>query len=213
MRNRFRALAWLALASLAPLLLAAARPALTVHEAVLRSDPAADATAVATLPPETTLTVLERLGGWYRVEAEAGAGWLRLASLRFPSESQREAESSVDTLLGMMRIGAGPAGASSGTTTGVRGLDANAITSASPDEKEMEKLEAQASTADAGRALAAAAKLVAVEIAYLEPVAPPEPVARTRPKAASGSGEKAGKAEERCYGDGCDPDIPFLGGG
>jgi hypothetical protein len=210
MRNRFRALAWLVLALLAPLLLAAARPALTVHEAVLHSDPAADAAAVATLPPETALTVLERLGGWYRVETEAGAGWLRLASLRFPSETQREAESGVDTLLGMMRVGAGPAGASSGTTTGVRGLDANAITSASPDEKALEKLEAQASTADAGRALAAAAKLVASEIAYLEPVAPPEAVARPRPKAASSSG---GKAKESCYGDGCDRDLPFLGGG
>ena len=40
MRNGFRILAWLSLALVTPLLLADARPGLTVHETVLRSDPA-----------------------------------------------------------------------------------------------------------------------------------------------------------------------------
>ncbi|MDX1594241.1 MAG: SH3 domain-containing protein, partial [Gammaproteobacteria bacterium] len=69
MRRATRILAWLLLALVAPLLLADARPALTVHETVLRSAPAGDAGEVATLPAETDLSVLERRGGWYRVES------------------------------------------------------------------------------------------------------------------------------------------------
>lgn len=216
MRNGFRILAWIPLALVAPLLFADARPALTVHEAVLRSDPASDATPVATLPAETDLTVFERLGGWYRVEAGAGAGWLRIASLRFPSAMQGAGESGVDSLLSLMRVGPGAAGGGSSTTTGVRGLDANDLSSASPSEAQIEKLEAQASSADAGRTFAAAARLGAISVAYLEPAELDESLleqtrsARSSREVESGSG---GKAEETCYGDGCDPDIPFLGGG
>ncbi len=214
MRNGIRVLAWLSLALLAPLLLADARPGLTVHETVLRSDPAGNAAEVATLPAETELSVFERLGGWYRVQADAGAGWLRLASLRFPSDQQRAADSGVDLLLNSMRTGT--YAGSTGTTTGVRGLDANDIDNASASEAQLEKLEGMASSADAGRAFATQGNLKPVEIAYLEPAGEADQALLEQTRGARSQGEieaekKAG--EGACYGDGCDPDIPFLGGG
>ena len=202
MRNGFRVLAWLALALATPLLLADARPGLTVHETVLRSDPAGNAAEVATLPAETELSVFERLGGWYRVQADAGAGWLRLASLRFPSPELGAADSGVDLILNSMR-------------TGVRGLDASDIDNASASEAQLEKLETLASSADAGRALAAAGNLKPVDIAYLEPAGQVDEALldQTRSVRSQAEIEAAEKAEkETCYGDGCDPDIPFMGG-
>ena len=213
MRNGFRALAWLALVVAAPLLLADARPGLTVHEAVLRSDPAGNASEVATLPAETELSVFERLGGWYRVQADAGAGWLRLASLRFPSTELGSADSGVDLILNSMRTGT--YAGSSGTTTGVRGLDASDIDNASASEAQLEKLEGLASSADAGRAFAGEGKLKPVEIAYLEPAgeADEELLEQTRSARSQAEVEAVKKAEEEtCYGDGCDPDIPYMCG-
>ncbi len=214
MRNGFRILAWLSLALVTPLLLADARPGLTVHETVLRSDPAGNASEVATLPAETELSVFERLGGWYRVQADAGAGWLRLASLRFPSPELGAADSGVDLLLNSMRTST-YAGSSSGTTTGVRGLDASDIDNASASEEQLEKLETLASSADAGRALAATGKLEPVDIAFLEPAGQVDEalLKQTRSVRSQAEIEAAEKAEEEtCYGDGCDPDIPFMGG-
>ncbi|MDX1594848.1 MAG: SH3 domain-containing protein, partial [Gammaproteobacteria bacterium] len=189
-----------------------ARPALTVHETVLRSAPAGDAGEVATLPAETDLSVLERRGGWYRVESGSGAGWLRLASLRFPSSGQAEAESGVDSVLTMMRIGPGTGGASSSTTTGVRGLDGNTIASASADREEVEKLESLGRSAEHGRALAKAGKLEAVDVDYLEMAELDEGLLE-QTRGARSETEKKSADEETCYGDGCDSDIPFLGGG
>jgi len=211
-----RIVAWLSLALAATLLYAAARPALTVHETELRGDPAGNAVSVATLPAESEITVFERKGGWYRVESEAGAGWLRLASLRFPSTLQRESDSGVDLLLNSMRTGTYAGKASSGTTTGVRGLDGSDIDSASPSEAQFEKLEAQASSADAGRAFAAATNLEPVSIAFLEPAAEADATlleqTRSTRSASEVEASKAKAKEDACYGDGCDPDIPFMGG-
>jgi hypothetical protein len=203
MRNGFRILAWLSLALVTPLLLADARPGLTVHETVLRSDPAGNAAEVATLPAETELSVFERLGGWYRVQADAGAGWLRLASLRFPSPELGAADSGVDLLLNSMRTST-YAGSSSGTTTGVRGLDASDIDNASASEEQLEKLETLASSADAGRALAAAGKLEPVDLAFLEPAGQVDEalLKQTRSVRSQAEIEAAEKAEgvetERC---------------
>ncbi len=214
MRKGCRVLAWVALALVAPLLLADARPGLTVHETVLRSDPAGDAVAVATLPAETELSVFERLGGWYRVQADAGAGWLRLASLRFPSTAQRQADSGVDQLLNSMR--SGTYAGRSGTTTGVRGLDANDINNASANESQLEKLEGLASTPDAGRAFATAGGLQPVTVAQIEPAREVDKalLKQTRSVRSKGEIEASEKAKrETCYGDRCpDSDIPFLGG-
>ncbi len=216
MTKWLRFVIWLPLALVTTLLYADARPALTVHETELRGDPAGNAVSVATLPAESEITVFERKGGWYRVEAEAGAGWLRLASLRFPSTLQRESDSGVDLLLNSMRTGTYAGGASSGTTTGVRGLDGSDIDSASPSESQIEKLEAQASSADAGRTFAAATSLEPVSIAFLEPAAEADATLLEQTRSTRSTSEveasKAKAKEDACYGDGCDPDIPFMGG-
>ena len=222
MHRHLRVAAWLTLAMAAPLLFADARPGLTVHETVLRAKPAGDAAEVAKLPAETELAVFERKGGWYRVESTPGAGWLRLASLRFPSTSTSDAVSGVDLLLNSMRTGSAPVGAaSSGTTTGVRGLDASDLASASPSEGQVEKLEGYASNADAGRKFAAAAGLGAVDVAYLEPGEVDAALLEQTRQARSAQERERSEnrpaieapADKPCFGTGCDPDIPFMGGG
>jgi hypothetical protein len=201
------------LALLAPLLYADVRPGLTVHETDLRGKPSSSAASIATLPSGSELTVFERKGGWYRVEAEAGPGWLRLASIRFPSTARTEADDGTDEVLSMMRIGPGSGAMSSSTTTGVRGLDGASIQSASPSEEQLERLEGLAGTSESGRALAEKGELEAVDIGYLE-MAELDETLLEQTRSARTEEELRGpeRPKDDCYGDGCDPDIPFLGG-
>jgi len=213
MRKGIRVLAWLSLGLVAPLLFADARPGLTVHETELRGDPSGSASSVATLSSGSHVTVFERKGGWYRVEADAGAGWLRLASIRFPNTAQQQSDDGTDSVLSMMRIGPGAGVASSSTTTGVRGLDGASIQQASPNEEQVEKLDALARNAETGRALAEKGELEAVDVDYLEMAELDETLleqtrsARTEEELQGPQGDG-----DECYGDGCDPDIPFMGG-
>ena len=112
----------------------------------LKQEPASDAATVATLPENTAVDALERKGGWTRVKAGAGEGWVRMLALRFggaPPPSRARAASS--QLFNVARTG------TSGTqvTTGVRGLDAEQIANAQPNPAELAKL--QGFAADRGR--------------------------------------------------------------
>ena len=211
-RGWYRILALLSLALIAPWLYADVRPGFTVHETELRGEFSGSATSLATLPSGTHLTVFERKGGWYRVEAEAGTGWLRLASIRFPNTAQQQAGDSVDDVLSMMRIGLGSGVASSSTTTGVRGLDGTAIQSASPSKEQIEKLDAQARTAVSGRKLAREAKLKSVNVEYLEMAELDQTLLEQTRNARTAEELGIKPAKEGCNGDGCDPDIPSSGG-
>jgi hypothetical protein len=214
-RRWFRITAWLPLVLIAPLLHADTRPGLTVHETELRGEPSASASSVATLPSGAQLTVFERKGGWYRVEADTGAGWLRLASIRFPNTAQQQAEGGAATMMSMMRIGPG-ADVDDGprsTTTGVRGLDGASIDNAAPDEEQIAKLEALARTAETGRALAEEGKLAPVDVDFLE-MAELDETLLDQTRSARTEEELRGpeRKVEDCYGDTCDSDIPYLGG-
>jgi len=64
-------------------LVAVAEPATVIRAAELKQAPATDAATLATLPENTAVDALERKGGWTRVKAGAGEGWVRMLSLRF----------------------------------------------------------------------------------------------------------------------------------
>ena len=144
-------------------LLAWAEPATVIKATELKQEPASDAATVAALPENTALEALERRGGWTRVKAQAGEGWVRMLALRFGGAgTPKPGASGVSQLFSVARTG------TSGTqvTTGVRGLDADQIASAQPNPAELAKLEQFAADRSRAERFAAQGKLDAKSVDY-----------------------------------------------
>jgi SH3-like domain-containing protein len=141
-----------------------AEPATVIRDTELRQAPATDAAVLAPLAENAKVDSLERKGGWTRVRAAGGAeGWVRMLLLRYAGTGEaKQGDSGIVQLLNVARSG------SSGTqvATGVRGLDAEQIAKAKPNEAELKKLQGYAASAEAAADFAAGADLRARKVAY-----------------------------------------------
>lgn len=152
----------LALLLLFPLL-AYAEPATVIRATDLKREPATDAATVASIAENTAVDALERKGGWTRVKAPAGEGWVRMLALRFGTAATvKTGSSGLTQLFNVARTG------TSGTqvTTGVRGLEAEQIAAAQPNPAELAKLERFAADRAAAEKFAADGNLAAKALDY-----------------------------------------------
>ena len=142
-------------------LVAAAEPATVIRATDLKQAPATDSATVAALAENTAVDALERQGGWTRVKAASGEGWVRMLSLRFGGAA-RPGDTGLSQAFNVARTG------SSGTqvTTGVRGLDADQIAAAQPNPAELAKLQGFAADRNAAASFAAQGKLDAKPVDY-----------------------------------------------
>jgi len=156
--------------ALAPLLLALALPALaatpvapapvqagtTTRQAELRASPAPESKLLQTLPANTKVTVLKRIGGWYQVRHQPATGaaldgWVRMWLLRFsaPPAGGSALKQNVAVLQ------SGRSGSTYTTaTTGVRGLSEEDLKNAKPNPQAVAALEQLAVTPDDARTFA-----------------------------------------------------------
>jgi len=143
-----------------------ADPATLIRATELKRAPATDAETVAQLAAESAVDALERKGGWTRVKAAAGEGWVKMLSLRYAGAgAAKQGDSGLAQLFNVARTG------SSGTqvTTGVRGLDEQQLAGARPNAAELAKLGGYAARPAAAAAFAAEGKLEAQPVAYSKP--------------------------------------------
>lgn len=144
-------------------LLGHAEPATIIRATDLKSQPATDASTVAQLPENTAVEALDRQGGWTRVKAAAGEGWVKMLALRYGSAgSAKKGDTGLVQMFNVARTG------SSGTqvTTGVRGLDEEKLANAQPNPAELEKMEKFAAQRNAAAGFAAKGKLSAQQVDY-----------------------------------------------
>lgn len=151
----------LALALLFPLL-GHAEPATVIRATELKKSPATDAETVAQLPENAAVEALDRQGGWTRVKAAAGEGWVKMLALRYGQSSTKKGDTGIAQVFNVARTG------SSGTqvTTGVRGLDEEKLANAQPNPRELDKLEKVAVDRNAAAGFAAKGKLAAQQVDY-----------------------------------------------
>ncbi len=143
--------------------------AFTNRPTELKDRASAEARTLATLPQDAPVRVLQRAGGWTRVEASAQSGWVRAFHLRFPvavetSSSSGGGLSSVTSILGFGRAAAKPATLA---TTGVRGLTEEDFRNASPDAEALRRLQSYRVDRAAAERFAREARLVSVSIGDL----------------------------------------------
>jgi hypothetical protein len=141
----------------------AAEPATVIRATDLKQEAATDAATVAALAEGAAVDALERKGGWTRVKAPAGEGWVKMLALRYggPGAAQ-QGDSGITQLFNVARTG------SSGTqvTTGVRGLDDKQLANAQPNPAELAKMKGFAADRNAAAGFASKGKLSAVKVEY-----------------------------------------------
>jgi hypothetical protein len=144
----------------------AADPATLIRATELKRLPATDAESVVALPANARVDALERKGGWTRVKAAEGEGWVKMLALRYEGAgSGKSGDSGIAQIFNVARTG------SSGTqvTTGVRGLDEQQLANAQPNKAELSKMSRFAVQPDAAAAFAAKGKLSAHSVEYPKP--------------------------------------------
>jgi hypothetical protein len=162
MRFRFRFLILL----LALPSVCAAEPATVIRATDLKQEAATDAATLVALAEGTAVDALERKGGWTRVKAPAGEGWVKMLALRYGGPgAAKQGDSGITQLFNVARTG------SSGTqvTTGVRGLDDKQLANAQPNPGELAKMKGFAADRSAAAGFASKGKLSAVKVEYPAP--------------------------------------------
>ena len=141
-----------------------ADPATLVRAAELKKAPASDAETLAALEENAAVQTAERRGGWIQVKTNAGAvGWVKFLALRFSgSGSAKSGDSGVSQLFNVARGGT----SGSQVTTGVRGLDAEDISTAQPNAAALQRMDSFAVSADQAGRFAADGPLQAQSVDY-----------------------------------------------
>ena len=144
--------------------------AFTNRSTDLKDRGAAEAATVRTLAENTEVKVLQRGGGWTRVDAGGQQGWLRVFHLRFPATAEAAASSSggLGTLTSALGFGRQRSQSTTIATTGVRGLSPEDLKNASPDTEALRRMQSFRADQAAAERFAREGKLSEVNIDYQE---------------------------------------------
>lgn len=139
-----------------------AEPATVLKSTQLRRAPLASSDVLAELKAKQAVDITARKGAWAGVTTGQGQqGWARILNLR--TGSGQVSAAGANQLASVFRTG------SSGTSvsTGVKGLSAEQLRSASPDFNEVSELDGFAANAGDARQFASAGQLQEKRVDYL----------------------------------------------
>ena len=127
------------------------------------------AKTLASLKESTEVKVLQRGGGWTKVEAGGQQGWVKVFHLRFPATATTDS-SGGGLLSGITSaIGGRPKSQQAGIqTVGVRGLSPDELKNASPDAESLKRMQGYTADKPAAERFAREGKLADVKIDYNE---------------------------------------------
>lgn len=165
---RWRNFLFAALLAAASCLASAQEQAFTNRATDLMDKGASDARKVGSLPENTAVKVLQRSGGWTRVEASGQSGWVRAFHLRFPTTVQAESSSggAFGALTGGL-FGRQKTQQPTIATTGIRGLSAEDFKNANPDAAGLQRMHSYRADRASAERFAREAKLASVSINYI----------------------------------------------
>jgi hypothetical protein len=166
-----------------------------VRTAMLKDNPAFDAKSLTTLSPGAKVNVLERQGGWQKVNLQASSnvqGWVRTYEVRTdidpgknPSvvKSKGSDDGVLGGLAGLSRASTGLFGSNRGksgnernsdmvATIGVRGLSEEDLKKAKPAPVELAKMIQYSADAEAAKQYAQAGELQSQSVETLAEVKP-----------------------------------------
>lgn len=138
-----------------------------IRATALLQSPNSDATALAQLPEQAQLRILNRQGAWLQVKPVGGSttatGWVKLLSVR-TAPGSGAGDTGVGALFNVARSGS----TGSAVATGVRGLSKVQVQNAVPNFNELAKLNGfTTSAADANAFAATPPPLRAQQVTYV----------------------------------------------
>jgi len=142
--------------------------AFTNRATELKDRAAPEAATVKSLGENTEVKVLQRNGGWTRVEAGGQQGWVRVFHLRFPAtaESGSASGGTLSSLSSALGIGRSRSQTTTIATTGIRGLSPEDLKNASPDAAALAKAHSYRADKAAAERFARDGKLANVNVDY-----------------------------------------------
>lgn len=143
--------------------LQAGEPGTIIKSSELKSKPFADASSSGTVEASTRIDIISRQGAWMQVKpAKGSSGWVRMLNVRTDAASQA-ADSSIDKLGKLYKTGS----SGSAVTTGVKGLSAEELQQAHPNQAELQKMNNYRSNNNDARQFAQQGRLSNQHIDYL----------------------------------------------
>ena len=134
----------------------------------IKSEPFKDASTVGSLNKGDSVQIVAKKGGWLQIKSAAGAGWVRMLSIK---RGAAGGSSAAGELGGVAAMSTGRAGTGQITSaTGVRGLSEEDLKAAKFDAAELARAQGNAVSASVAGQFAAAGKLASQNVAFL-----PEP--------------------------------------
>lgn len=130
----------------------------------LRAAPFADAQSTGSIKRGQSVEINEKKGAWLNISAGSAKGWVRLLSVKRGTSSSSTASASDVLNVASGRAGTGKVVA----TTGIRGLSAEELKSASFNEAEIQQLERYTQTPEQGQSFAAQGGLNSVNFKTLK---------------------------------------------
>jgi hypothetical protein len=141
--------------------------AFTNRSTELKDRAAADAKTLATLPDNTSVKVLQRAGGWTKVDASGQTGYVRVFHLRFAAVVEQGSQSAGGNFLtGLTSAisGGGTAKKTNIATTGIRGLSPEDLKNAAPNPEALAKAHSYRSDKPAAERFARDGHLASVKV-------------------------------------------------
>ena len=166
MRIRLFLATWLL--ALAAFAASAQEQAFTNRSTELKDRAANDARTLATLSENTGVKVLERGGGWTRVEAGGQQGWVRVFHLRFPvvAHAGQAGGGALGSITSALGFGREREKGANIATTGIRGLSTEELKNASPDNEALRRMQSYRADAASAERFAREGKLAESRIDY-----------------------------------------------
>lgn len=143
-----------------------AEPAVTIKAVDLKAQAASDASTIASLPANTQVDLVQRVGAWVQLRSGSDLGWAKLFDIRLAGASTGPTKGGDNSLGQLLGLASGQRGPS--VTTGVRGLDEETLARASPNPQEFAKLVSFRATKDQAQTFAAAGNLSPQKVELLQ---------------------------------------------
>jgi len=138
--------------------------AFTNRSTELRDKAAPEAATLKTLPENTELKVLQRSGGWTRVDAGGQQGWVRVFHLRFPATTETSSGGGLSSLSSALGFGRQKSQTTTIATTGIRGLSPEDLKNANPDTAALAKAQSYRSDKPTAERYAREGKLATTKV-------------------------------------------------
>ena len=166
---RWRSILLAGFLAAASCLAVAQEQAFTNRSTELKDKGSADGKTMATLNTDTPVKVLQRSGGWTKVEGGGQQGYVRAFHLRFPAavESSSSSGGFLGGLTGGLFGGKSQPKSATVATTGIRGLSAEDFKNANPDAAALGRMQSYRVDKGAAERFAREAKLSSVSVSYI----------------------------------------------